>query len=119
MIGPGGDLDLMGKKKTILENLGTKLFIIMALETRDGNMTLAAVNAVLGGEWVAHQNPQGLYNGSLAPDGFELFQGQVDTDGDMVCTTDSIPVVKARVVGNSIKFTLLGGKAIELRELTA
>lgn len=91
-------------------------FIIMALE-ENGNMTLAAVNAVLVEGWVAHQNPQGLYNGSLAPNGFELFQGQIGEDGDAACSTDSIPVVNAKAVGNSVRFTLLGGGRIELHEL--
>ncbi len=90
----------------------------MALETTDnGNLTLAAVNEVLGDGWVAVQSPNGLYNGALGSSGFELMQGTIDAEGDLITTADSLPVVRANNIGNTVRFRLLNGVDIDLHEL--
>ena len=91
----------------------------MTLETNNNCLTVEAVNAVLEGDWLAYRNPSGFYNGALAEHGFELFQGQRGPDGEMVCTTDSLPVLRARQVGNRIQLTLLDESHLDLHELGA
>jgi hypothetical protein len=83
-------------------------------------LTLDRVNAVLEGmEWVAVNFEGSLYKEQLGLSGFELAQGHFNEDGDFVTTSDTLPVVAAYDIGNTVRFRLLGGLQIDLHELAA
>jgi hypothetical protein len=69
--------------------------------------------ALAGTGWIATNLRNGVYEGALGESGFELVQGQLDEDGDLQATTDSLPVLRALKVGNRVKFVLKSGKPNE------
>ena len=82
------------------------------------NLTHVRVNELLqeNKDWFAVEvGRNGIYNGQLDR-GFELVQGEM-VDGEIVSTTDSLPVSEVRAIGNQILFTLLGGTKISLDDI--
>jgi len=97
-------------------------FYNMALDATNigETLTIDRVNEVLGQmDWVAVNFAGSLYEGSLGARGFELAQGHLDVDGDFVTTSDTLPVVEAIEIGNTVRFRLLDGAQIDLHELAA
>ncbi|NCP66790.1 hypothetical protein GW756_00590 [bacterium] len=117
-------LDVIGNGFEVDTQAEIPASINEALNTRT-QLTLVEVNQVLEGTgWVATILRNGVYDGELGESGFELVQGQFDEDGDLLATTDSLPVLSAWQIGNRVRFVLKsadrnGSAKIHLDELVS